>query len=200
MKRSTNPGLVLFLLLLAVVSGSYSCSNIKNPVAVIYTSLGEIQVVIDIENAPITAANFLELCERDVYHVAIFYRTVNDDNQPHNKVKIDVIQGGLFHDTIVNKFKSIPHETTEVSGIRHLNGTISMARNEPGSASTEFFICVGDQPELDFGGARNPDGQGFSAFGSVIKGMDIVRSIHMAENDNQYLQAPILIDSIKILN
>jgi peptidyl-prolyl cis-trans isomerase A (cyclophilin A) len=59
-----------------------------------------------------------------------------------------------------------------------------MARGAPGSASSEFFICINDQPELDFGGARNPDGQGFAAFGRVVQGMDIVRRIQQAPADS----------------
>jgi len=200
MKRSITSVRVFLLCLFAIAAGNFSCSNTKAPLAVIYTDYGEIHIKIDLENAPITAANFIALCEKDVYKGAIFYRTVNADNQALNKVKIDVIQGGLFHDSLVNEYQVISHETTKVTGIKHLDGTISMARNEPGSASTEFFICINDQPELDFGGARNPDGQGFSAFGSVVRGMDVVRAIHLSENDGQYLTVPIQIDSIKILN
>lgn len=183
-----------------MAAGIFSCSADKSPIAVIYTGIGEIHIEIDLENAPLTATNFIDLCEKDIYHGAIFYRTVNEDNQPDNKVKIDVIQGGLFYDSLVNEFQTIPHETTELTGIKHLDGTISMARNEPGSASTEFFICINAQPELDFGGARNPDGQGFSAFGSVVRGMDVVHTIHQSENEGQYLTTPIPIDSIKILD
>jgi peptidyl-prolyl cis-trans isomerase A (cyclophilin A) len=71
----------------------------------------------------------------------------------------------------------IQQETTAQTGLKHLDGTISMARLEPGSATSEFFICVGDQPELDFGGKRYADGQGFAAFGRVTQGMEVVRAI-----------------------
>jgi peptidyl-prolyl cis-trans isomerase A (cyclophilin A) len=72
-----------------------------------------------------------------------------------------------------------------------------MARAEIGTASSEFFICIGNQPELDYGGQRNPDGQGFAAFGRVVKGMDIVRKIHGMENENQYLTKPVRIVKIR---
>ncbi len=182
------------------MSASFSCTNTDKTSVVISTSEGDIFLDLDKRNAPLTANNFIQLCEEEVYAGAIFYRTVNDKNQAHNKIKIDVIQGGLFHDSLVNEFSPIPHETTEKSAVLHMNGTISMARNEPGSASTEFFICIGDQPELDFGGRRNPDGQGFSAFGSVSKGMDVVHRIHQAESIDQYLIEPVIIKGIKILN
>jgi serine protease len=116
---------------------------------------------------------------------------VTMENQPQNKVKIEVIQGGLWYTDTLLMLESIPHETTEVSGIKHEHGTFSMARNEPGTATSEFFICVNDQPSLDHGGLRNPDEQGFSAFGKVIKGMDIVILIHQSPNEIQMLTPPI---------
>ena len=91
------------------------------------------------------------------------------NNQAHNNVKTEVIQDGLFDEQLINIYHTIAHETTNVTGIRHSDGVIFMARNEPGSASTEIFIGVGDQPDLDFGGKRNPDGQGFAAFYPVIR-------------------------------
>jgi peptidyl-prolyl cis-trans isomerase A (cyclophilin A) len=84
-----------------------------------------------------------------------------------------------------------------MTGIRHKNGTISMARSEPGSATSEFFICVGDQPDLDFGGKRNPDMEGFAAFGKIIKGMDVVIRIHSINQSGQYLKTPVLIFEIE---
>ena len=119
---------------------------------------------------------------------------VRDDNQPDNEVKIDVIQGGLYSEE--KMFTPIEHETTDKTGIKHLDGVISMARNEPGSATSEFFICVGDQPELDYRGKRNPDGQGFAAFGKVVDGMDIVRKIHQQPAGGQMLAPEIRINSV----
>ena len=105
-----------------------------------------------------------------------------------------MIQGGLYSEE--EMYPPIVHETTLKTGIKHTDGVISMARNEPGSATSEFFICVGDQPELDFEGKRNPDGQGFAAFGRVVKGMDIVRKIHQKPVDGQMLDPEILIVNI----
>jgi peptidyl-prolyl cis-trans isomerase A (cyclophilin A) len=117
-------------------------------------------------------------------------------NQPHNNVKIQVIQGGLFDDHDPKMLPPIPLETTKETGLHHENGTLSMARDEPNSATSEFFICIGDQPSLDYGGKRNPDGQGFAAFGKVIKGMDVVRKIQMQPAVGQQLKPHIQIRQI----
>src|SRR5262249_54775092 len=74
-------------------------------------------------------------------------------------------------------FPPIPLETTKATGLRHRDGTVSMARMSPNSATSDFFICIGDQPALDFGGKRNPDGQGFAAFGRVVRGTGVVQKI-----------------------
>ena len=91
---------------------------------------------------------------------------------------------------------SLALERTTVTGLKHLDGTISMARLTPDSANSEFFICVGAQPELDFGGRRNPDGQGFAAFGQVIEGMDVVHAINTSPVEEQHLTPPVPITRI----
>jgi peptidyl-prolyl cis-trans isomerase A (cyclophilin A) len=182
MKYTTKFYLIIVVTFLFLNSFGQTLPQVK-----FETSLGEFLVEIDTVNAPITAKNFLNHVEAGTYKNALFYRVVRMDNQPNNEVKIEVIQGGVFVEVQVEKIKTISHETTEMTGLKHLNGTISMARNNPGSASTEFFICVGDQPELDFGGKRNSDGQGFAAFGQVTNGMDVVRKIQSQKNKNQTL-------------
>ena len=168
------------------------------PVVVITTSAGEITATIDTVRAPISGANFMKLVDAGAYDTgATFYRVVRPDNQPDNDVKIDVIQGGLRNDSSVGNLTPIAHETTEATGLKHLDGTLSMARSEPGSASSEFFICIGDQPELDFNGKRNPDGQGFAAFGRVTEGMDVVRRIQQLQDSMQILTEPVKIVSIR---
>jgi peptidyl-prolyl cis-trans isomerase A (cyclophilin A) len=160
----------------------------------IRTELGDIRVELYPEQAPVTADNFMRYVDEGYFTEALFYRTVHMGNQPDSPVKIEVIQGGLAEDTTY--FPPIEHETTATTGLRHRDGTISMARLEPGTASSEFFICIGDQPELDFGGRRNPDGQGFAAFGRVIHGMDVVREIQSRPADGQWLEPPIAIANI----
>lgn len=151
------------------------------------TSLGSIVVELYPDKAPLSAGNFLQLVDDSIYRDAVFYRVVRMDNQPNSQVKIQVIQGGLFHEESMDSLDPIAHESTRITGILHRDGVISMARLDPGSASSEFFICVGDQPSLDFGGKRNPDGQGFAAFGRVIEGMEVVRAIQALPDEGQYL-------------
>lgn len=164
---------------------------------IISTEQGDITLEIYPERAPVTAGNFMTHVENGDYTNSLFYRVVRMDNQPQSNVKIEVIQGGLFYDEVVDSIHPILHETTKQTGILHTNGVISMARVEPGSASTEFFICVGDQPSLDFGGERNPDGQGFAAFGKVIGGMNVVRAIQALPDNGQYLEEIVIIHSME---
>ena len=168
-------------------------NTIKNPIIRISTEIGEIEIEIFEKEAPVTATNFLEYIKKGIFRKASFYRVVNMENQPDNDIKIEVIQGGLGWDDSVPGLEPIKHETTDITGIKHLNGTLSMARDKPGSASSEFFICINNQPELDFGGKRNPDGQGFAAFGKVIKGMDVVKKIQKLDNTKQMLDNPVKI-------
>ncbi len=164
----------------------------KNETVIIRTELGEIHARLDLRRAPVTSLNFLRYVDADLFDSTCFYRVVRLDNQPNDSIRIEVIQGGRYENED-NGFPPIIHETTEMTGIRHRNATISMARTRPGSATSEFFICVGDQPELDFGGKRNPDGQGFAAFGKITKGMDVVKRIHSINPSGQYIESPVLI-------
>jgi peptidyl-prolyl cis-trans isomerase A (cyclophilin A) len=168
------------------------------PRVVMECKFGSMVFEIDTINAPVTAHNFLKHVEKGTFGNAVFYRVVRPDNQPNNTVKIEVIQGGLFSDKKIEAVEVIRHETTRETGLKHLDGTISMARAEVGTASTEFFICIGDQPELDFEGKRNPDGQGFAAFGKVIDGMDVVRKIQQQKDKNQYLVEQVRISKIQV--
>ena len=184
--------LVSVLLVVSLVVTFCGCGE-QNPEVLIETELGDITVEIYERESPITAANFMRYVREERFRGANFYRTVTMGNQPDNDVKIEVIQGGLGEDSLGLGLPSIAHETTAQTGVLHKDGVISMARLEPGTASSEFFICVGDQPELDFGGKRNPDGQGFAAFGRVIDGMDVVRSIQAQPADGQWLSPEISI-------
>ncbi|KPK89190.1 peptidylprolyl isomerase [bacterium SM23_31] len=171
----------------------------SNPVVIIQTGLGNIEVELYPDKAPITVANFLTYVDSVMYEGGRFHRTVTMDNQPNDDVKIEVIQGGRAQGS-GRGFPAIKLERTNLNGILHKDGVISMARGGPDSATSDFFICVGDQPSLDFGGARNTDGQGFAAFGKVIYGMDVVRKIHVqptgSARGGQSLNPPIKIINI----
>jgi peptidyl-prolyl cis-trans isomerase A (cyclophilin A) len=159
----------------------------------IRTEKGDIEVELDAAKAPVTVANFLRYVDGRFYDGGRFHRTVRPDNQPDNKVKIEVVQAGINPDRVKEEFPPIKLERTRDTHLAHKDGTISMARDGPDTATSDFFICVGDQPELDFGGKRNPDGQGFAAFGRVVKGMDVVRKIQAAPADGQALTPPVKI-------
>lgn len=157
------------------------------------TELGNVVLEIDSASAPLSAGNFLALVDGGHYDGATFYRSVtlaNDRGTP----KIEVIQGGLGDRPA--PFEPIAHESTEMTGLRHVDGAISMARGDVGTASSEFFICIGKQPGLDFGADRNPDRQGFAVFGRVVAGMDVVRRIQQQDatgaSDSEYTKGQIL--------
>ncbi len=186
---------------------------------VIETPMGTITVRLETQKAPITAANFLSYVDRGFYDGGRFHRTVRLDNQsnaglkiedtdlgiadsgdakplPNDQIPIEVIQGGINLTHKAEQGPPIPLERTSVTGLRHLDGTISMGRTTADTAVSDFFICINDQPELDFGGQRNVDGQGFAAFGQVIEGMDTVRAIQTAPSEGQSLTPPVPITRI----
>ena len=165
-------------------------------VVVIETEAGEIMVALSGDRAPKTVENFLRYVDEGLYDGGVFHRSVKPDNQPQSPVKIEVIQGGPNPD----KKKSYPPialERTNRTGLKHVNGVISMARSGPDTATADFFFCIGDQPELDFGGKRNPDGQGFAAFGLVLKGHDVIRKIQQSPVTAQKLTPPVKITRIR---
>ncbi len=178
----------------------WASSQTPRPVRVLLeTELGAITLELDVARAPVTTANFLRYVDAGLCNGGIFHRTVRLSNQPDKKVKIEVIQAGTNPARKKDDFPPIPLERTSKTGLLHTDGCVSMARDGPDSATSDFFICIGDQPALDFGGARNPDGQGFAAFGRVVKGMDVVRKIQAAPADAQRLAPPIKILSAKRL-
>src|SRR5919199_2104846 len=141
---------------------------------------------------PATAANFLRYVDGGHYNGGRFHRVVTPENQPGDAVKIEVVQAGV-NPNRPGDYGPIPLERTSQTGLAHRDGTISMARREPDSATSDFFICLGDQPELDEGGARNPDGQGFAAFGRVVDGLDVARAIQRRPAEGQALTPPVAI-------
>lgn len=193
MKRT--PKIYLIILLLIPLLG-ISCQK-KNPVIEIVTPKGNILVELYTDKAPVTAGNFLKLVKDHVLDGGSFYRTVRTTNDA-NPIKISVVQGGVKGSDIAREISPIEHETTKVTGIKHLQGVVSMARSEPGSAKTEFFICISDQPELDFDGRRNPDGQGFAAFGKVVDGMNVVQDIWQGPAAGQDIDPPVRIHKVVV--
>ena len=174
----------------------------EGPVAVtLRTAMGEIDLELYPDRAPVTVRNFLAYLDAGHYDGGRFYRVVRYDND-NGSPKIEVIQGGV-RDGGRGAFPPIAHESTRDTGLRHVDGAISMGRGGVGTATSEFFICIGDQPGLDHGESRNADLQGFSAFGRVVDGMDVVRAIHRLEatapSDNEYTRGQILAEPVRIL-
>ncbi|MFC1636143.1 peptidylprolyl isomerase [Planctomycetota bacterium] len=165
----------------------------EKPRVLIQTAIGDIEVELDAKCAPVTTKNFLRYVLEGFYSDGEFFRTVTASNQPDDPVKIAVIQARADSSREQEAFGPIAIERTSDTDLRHLDGSISMARMGPDTATHHFFICVGDQPELDFGGKRNPDGQGFAVFGRVVKGMDIVHKIHASPAEGQTLKPSIRI-------
>lgn len=171
----------------------------ENAVVRFETALGAIDVEVDGEHAPATAANFLRYVDAGRYDGGRFHRTVRPDTEVRKDVPIEVIQAGVAPEREKEDFDPVPLERTRDTGLRHVDGTVSMARAAPDSATSDFFVCIGDQPSLDFGGARNPDGQGFAAFGRVVRGMDVARAIQAAPAEGQSLAPPIAIRTARRL-
>jgi cyclophilin family peptidyl-prolyl cis-trans isomerase len=166
---------------------------IDKPQVRLETALGNIEVELYYKQAPTTVSNFLRYAHERLFNDGQFFRTVTLSNQPTNTVKIQVIQAEADLTKEKEFYPPIPLERTRDTGLKHLDGTLSMARNGPDTAQASFSICIGDQPELDFGGKRNPDGQGFAAFGRVTKGMELVRKIHAGVAEGQALTPPVRI-------
>jgi peptidyl-prolyl cis-trans isomerase A (cyclophilin A) len=187
---------MLLLVLLSLVAPDTQPTPAVVTVA-IETSIGTIEVQVDPVRAPITTANFLKYVDAKMYDGGRFHRAVRLDNQARKDVMIEVIQGGRNPEAAktAKGFGPITLERTSMTRLTHVDGAISMARGATAdSASSDFFLCVGPQPTLDFGGARAADGQGFAAFGRVTKGMDLVRKIQAgATNDREQLVEPIRI-------
>jgi len=163
------------------------------------TDLGTILVDVSPQKAPLSAGDFLRYVDNGLYENAGFYRVVRPDNDKGAPI-ISVVQGGALE--MQEAPTPIAHETTQETGLLHLDGALSIARAEPGTGSAAaFFIVVGDQPSLDFGGMRNADGQGFAVFGRVIHGMDVVREINAlvadAPTEAEYVSGQILSQPIQ---
>jgi peptidyl-prolyl cis-trans isomerase A (cyclophilin A) len=189
-------------LIVAVCFLAVCCSPAyKNPHVLMETKLGDIEIELYPKQAPKSVAAFLSYIDSGYYKDATFYRVLRDDEQPSDAPKSELIQGGIWQTNykLSASLPGIVHESTQQTGILHKDGVISLARQAVGTANTEFFICVGDQPGFNYGGANNPDGQGYAAFGKVVKGMSVVKSIYDAPEVDGEFQPLIYINKIKKL-
>ncbi len=181
----------IFIFCLAIALPLITFAQTSPIHCLIKTSLGNIAIELYPAKAPITVANFMQYVDKKAYNGSSFFRVCTPANEASRKVKIQVIQGGNVPDSLV--LDSIKIETTKQTGLLHQNGSLSMARGGPNSATSQFFICINNQPALDYGGARNPDGQGFAVFGKVTMGIPVVKKIQAQKDTSQYLVTPVRI-------
>ena len=163
---------------LTVIPVLSACGD-KRPNVILQTEMGPIEIEVYKDKAPASAADFLYYVDNGLYDNQGFYRVVREDNDPQ-EMGMAIIQGGRL-DTLPLT-ASIAHERTTETGLSNSAGTVAIARDAPGSGSAAyFFINVGDNPFLDTGGKRNPDGEGYAAFGRIISGMDVVNQIQRSD-------------------
>jgi peptidyl-prolyl cis-trans isomerase A (cyclophilin A) len=171
------PRLAFALLAAACAKAASLAAGQANVVVVFETGKGNIAIEVDAAHAPRTAANFLKYVDGGFYDGGTINRAVRPDNTVRHDVEIQVVQFQIARARQRDEFPPVPLERTSVTGVKHVDGAVSMARGGPDTATGSFSIVIGDQPEMDFGGKRNPDGQGFAVFGRVVGGMDVVKAI-----------------------
>ncbi len=189
----------VYTLLLLLLAACTTRPHHTEPHVLIKTAAGDIEVELFASKAPRSVQAFLALINKGLYTNTSFYRVLNNSNQPSNAPKTELVQGGLWKSQYA-KTKGLPfiiHESTQSTGILHTDGTLSLARTDTGTASSEFFICIGDQPGLNYGGNNNADGQGYAAFGRVVKGLNVVYTIYRRNEYDQYFDPPVPIYSIE---
>ena len=157
----------------------------QNTIVVFDTEKGTIEMEVDSVHAPATAANFLKYVDAGFYDGGSVNRSVRPDNTVRHDVEIQVIQFQIDSARRREQFPPIPIERTSVTGLRHVDGALSMACSGPDTATASFSIVIGDQPEMNFGGRRNADGQGFAVFGRVARGMDVVKAIQASPTGSE---------------
>ena len=187
------------LIFLAAVLFLFSCNNNKNLQILITTSLGNIEAELYPDKAPKTVAAFLSYIDSGFYKNSSFYRVLFVEAMASN-FNTGIIQGGIWHSNNKKAIElpGITHESPKQTELSHTTGTLSLARTTPGTANSEFFICIGNQTGYDSSKNYNPDGLGFAAFGRVISGMDIVRAIHNQSANGEFFIKPVTILNIEL--
>ena len=167
----------------------------SNPRVDLVTQFGTIRVEVDSARAPRTAANFLRYVDEGRYAGAAFYR-VRAEAAELMRERTAIVQGGLhLRGDSAKVLPPIALESTRETGLRHAEGTISMARFDVNSAQGELFIVIGTQPHLDYRDAQQP---GYAAFGRVVEGMELVRRISSLPARNELLARPIPFRAVRV--
>jgi peptidyl-prolyl cis-trans isomerase A (cyclophilin A) len=193
----------IVIILLLITHGCKQPEKYDHPTIDIQTYYGDIIVELYPEKAPKTVAGFLSFVDSGYFKNTSFYRVLKKEDQSMNATKTQLIQGGLWQSKIklLQSLPGIPLETTKQTGILHEEGVISLARGvEANSGNTEFFICLDDEPDYDYGGDASPDKKGYTTFGKVIRGMKFVKQIHGQPDYETNFNPPIKIIDIKRLH
>jgi len=190
----------IFVTLLSLFVFSCTPKKFKEPHVLIKTEYGDIELELYPGKAPATVAAFLTNLDAGIFNKSSFYRVIKNDNVPA-EYNSGLIQGGIFKTdpSRQSQIQKIPHESPRQTGLSHVSGTISMARTTPGSATSEFFICIGDQLQFDSSSGGNYDGLGYAAFGKVVEGMKVAREIQNKRSNGESFETPVKIISIKKL-
>ena len=160
---------------------------------------GDFEVNLALESAPLTAGYFHDLILRRAFDGASIFRIVSLDNASiRTECPIEVIQGGL-KDSDPQPIAPISHESTNQTGLPHKKWTLSTARFNPGETYGSFFVCMRDEPALDYGGGRHPDGLGFAAFGEVISGFATLDAIFACQEPKVFLKNELRIRSATLV-
>ena len=163
------------------------------------TEAGAFVIALDLEKAPVTAGYFKAIIESGAMNGASFFRIVGADNASMRvENPIEVVQGGL-QETDRQPVPAVRHEPTSETGLRHKKWAVSTARHAPGETYGSFFICMRDEPGLDFGGKRHPDGLGFAVFGEVISGFDVVDTLFDRREGKEFMDRPIPIVRARLI-
>lgn len=179
-----------------------SCSHpkYKNPHVLINTTFGEIEIELFPDQAPKSVAAFLKYVDAGYYMNSAFYRVQNNENVPR-EYNSGLIQGGIYttNSKLLQTIPGLPHESTKQTHLSHTSGAVSLARTTPGTASTEFFICIGDQLQFDSNEDNNKEQVGYAIFAKVFKGMDVVSDIQNAPSHYDAFNKDIKIINIERL-
>ena len=196
--------MIKWIFSILIMVGLTACGSKKTEQVLLQTEMGDIVIEVYKDKAPISSADFLYYVDEGLYDGQGFYRVVRPETDPR-QMNMQLIQGGRLDMEMVTA--PIDHETTEQTGLTHGDGAVSIARDAPGTGSAAFFfITIGDNKFLDYGGSRNKDGQGYAVFGQVVKGMDVVRAIQMLDTgrpsedpatQGQFLTKPVIIKKAK---
>lgn len=187
-----------FILLILISSCGHP--KYKNPHVIIDTTFGEIELELFPDQAPKSVAAFLSYVDAGYYKNSTFYRVQNNENVP-KEYNSGLIQGGIFttNPKLLQSIAGLVHESTKQTKLSHTSGAVSLARTTPGTASTEFFICIGDQLQFDSNQDTNAAQVGYAVFAKVFKGMDVVSNIQNAPSRYDEFKRDIKIANIERL-